>query len=98
MAPACGAGAAGAVGLECRCEGLLDTRGGPVEHDVVAHLDDESFEITMVAIDQAFAGEVEKMLVEDFTHCREVHADEYDRRPFWFKVAVQTSRLLAPIQ
>jgi len=67
-----------------------------------ANLDNRSFrlnfEITMVAIDQAFAGDVEKMLVEDFTHCREVHADEYDRRPFWFKLAVQTSRLLAPIQ
>jgi len=67
-----------------------------------ANLDNRSFrlnfEITMVVIDQAFAGEVEEMLVEDFAHCRQVHADEYDRRPFWFKVAVQSSRLLAPIQ
>jgi cardiolipin synthase len=67
-----------------------------------ANLDNRSFrlnfEITMVSVDKDFAAEAAAMLEEDFTHCRQVHAGDYDDRPFWFKVAVQTSRLLAPIQ
>jgi cardiolipin synthase len=67
-----------------------------------ANLDNRSFrlnfEVTMVVVDQGFAREVEEMLVEDFAHCRQVNAGDYDDRPFWFKLTVQTSRLLAPIQ
>jgi cardiolipin synthase len=38
------------------------------------------------------------MLQEDFAGCRRVDAGDYYRRPFWFKLAVRTSRLMAPIQ
>ncbi len=67
-----------------------------------ANLDNRSFrlnfEITMVVLDREFNGEVAMMMEEDFRLCRTVSADEYTSRPFWFKLAVQSSRLLAPIQ
>jgi cardiolipin synthase len=67
-----------------------------------ANLDNRSFrlnfEITMVVLDREFNAEVAAMMEEDFRLCRAVGAEEYARRPFWFKMAVQASRLLAPIQ
>jgi len=67
-----------------------------------ANLDNRSFrlnfEITMVVVDKDFASGVASMLEEDFASCRQVNAGDYDGRPFWFKMAVQTSRLMAPIQ
>ena len=67
-----------------------------------ANLDNRSFrlnfEITMVVVDKDFAAGTAAMLEEDFANCCRVHAGDYDGRPFWFKMAVQTSRLMAPIQ
>jgi cardiolipin synthase A/B len=37
------------------------------------------------------------MLLDDLEVCRQVKLSEYDRKPFWFKLAVQVSRLLAPL-
>jgi cardiolipin synthase len=66
-----------------------------------ANLDNRSFrlnfEITAVIAAEECAADVAAMLEEDFSRCRSVHADEYDRRPFWFRAAVQSSRLLAPV-
>jgi len=67
-----------------------------------ANLDNRSFrlnfEITMVVVDRVFGAATAAMLEEDFAQCRQVTADEYDSRAFPFKLAVQSSRLLAPIQ
>jgi cardiolipin synthase len=52
----------------------------------------------MVVMDRVFGAATAAMLEEDFAQCRRVAADEYDRRSFLFKLAVQSSRLLAPIQ
>ncbi len=67
-----------------------------------ANLDNRSFrlnfEITVLVADKNFAAAAAAMLEKDFGRCRQVGPEEYDRRPFWFKMAVQTSRLMAPIQ
>lgn len=67
-----------------------------------ANLDNRSFrlnfELMMVVIDKRFASEVEAMMREDFSNSRPVGPSEYDNRPFLFKVAVRTSKLLSPIQ
>ncbi len=66
-----------------------------------ANLDNRSFrlnfEITMLVHDRGFAGEVEKMLESDFARSRLVCEDDYEKRSFFFKLAVRFSRLLAPI-
>jgi cardiolipin synthase len=56
-----------------------------------------NFEITTIIFDAGFASEVEKMFTQDFAVARLMQPDEYDNKPFWFKLAVRTSRLTAPI-
>lgn len=67
-----------------------------------ANLDNRSFrlnfEITIVAPDAGFASKVAAMLETDFSNAREVRAQDYAGRPFWFKSAVRLARLMAPIQ
>lgn len=67
-----------------------------------ANLDNRSFhlnfEIMIAAADRKFAADVAKMLEEDFTHCREAHADELDQQSYLFRLTVALSRLMAPIQ
>jgi hypothetical protein len=38
------------------------------------------------------------MLSRDFEQSRQVTADELHQRSFWFRFAVQSARLMAPIQ
>jgi cardiolipin synthase len=56
-----------------------------------------NFEITTIIFDAGFASQVEKMFTQDFAVARLMQPDEYDNKPFWFKLAVRTSRLTAPI-
>lgn len=56
-----------------------------------------NFEITAVVFDTDFAGKVERMFEDDFSKSRLMEQDEYDTKSFWFKVAVRTARLAAPI-
>jgi cardiolipin synthase len=67
-----------------------------------ANLDNRSFrlnfEITIAVSETGFAGDVEKMLSDDFDRSRQVTADEFHQRPIWFRFAVKASRLMAPIQ
>jgi cardiolipin synthase len=57
-----------------------------------------NFEITLAVADEEFAAGVEKMLNLDFERSRQVSAEELRKQPFWFRFAVQASRLMAPIQ
>ncbi len=57
-----------------------------------------NFEITIAVADNQFAADVEKMLSADLEQSRLVRADELHHRSFWFRLAVQSSRLLSPIQ
>jgi len=56
-----------------------------------------NFEITTVVFDADFAGSVERMFQNDFSASRLMEQDEYDKKPYWFKLAVRTARLTAPI-
>jgi cardiolipin synthase A/B len=56
-----------------------------------------NFEMTAFVSDSDFINSVEQMLLDDLEVCRRVKLSEYDRKSFWFKLAVQVSRLLAPI-
>jgi cardiolipin synthase len=66
-----------------------------------ANLDNRSFrlnfEITLLNYDPAFVKEVETMLTHDFSRSRPATMEEYSERPFYFKLAVRSARLLAPI-
>ena len=56
-----------------------------------------NFEITAIVVDAEFAGKVERMFENDFSTSRVMEQDEYDNKPFWFKLAVRTARLAAPV-
>ena len=66
-----------------------------------ANLDNRSFrlnfELTLLNYNETFTRAVEDMLVEDFAHSRPVALEEFTARPFLFRLAVQSARLLAPI-
>jgi cardiolipin synthase len=67
-----------------------------------ANLDNRSFrlnfELTALVLDRAFAKDVELMLEADFAQCRRVGMEDVEKRPFWFKLAVNVARLMAPVQ
>jgi cardiolipin synthase len=56
-----------------------------------------NFEISITGIDPDFIQQVETMLVEDFSHCRQVGAEEYWHHSLLFRFSVKLSRLMAPI-
>jgi cardiolipin synthase len=56
-----------------------------------------NFEITAVVADVEFAAEVAAMLETDFANARLMKRDEYDQKPLWFKIAVRTAHLAAPV-
>jgi cardiolipin synthase len=66
-----------------------------------ANLDNRSFrlnfEITLLNYDPGFIKDAEAMLENDFSNCAEVTMAEYSERSFFFKLAVRSARLLAPI-
>ena len=56
-----------------------------------------NFEITAVVTDAALEGDVENMFLNDFSKSRRMAADEYDKKPFWFKLGVRAARLTSPV-
>lgn len=66
-----------------------------------ANLDNRSFrlnfEITLLFVDTTCVQEVEKMLDNDFCHCRQMEMREIKERPLWFKLATKIARLFSPI-
>ncbi|MDR8731886.1 cardiolipin synthase [Burkholderia pseudomultivorans] len=66
-----------------------------------ANLDNRSFrlnfEIMVLTVDRAFAGEVEAMLDADFAQAYEVDMNEYRQSPAWRRIAMHVARLFAPI-
>ncbi len=57
-----------------------------------------NFEITMVMSDKDFAKKTEKMLLDDLSRCTQASATEYTQAHFLFRLAVNVSRLMAPVQ
>ncbi len=66
-----------------------------------ANLDNRSFrlnfEITLLNFDSLFIKEVEDMLTSDFSRSRPVKMEDYSLKSFFFRLAVRSARLLAPI-
>ncbi len=66
-----------------------------------ANLDNRSmrlnFEVTAVVLCPDFAKQVASMLEVDFSECREVGADDYRKRSWWFRVGVRLARLTSPV-
>lgn len=66
-----------------------------------ANLDNRSFrlnfEITALNVDQAFAKEVERMLIDDFGKAIEITRDEYRKAPYLRRLAMHVARLFDPI-
>jgi len=56
-----------------------------------------NFEITAAIADTKFAQDVAAMLETDFENARLMERDEYDKKPLWFKFAVRTANLTAPV-
>lgn len=87
-------------------DGFLHQKVMLIDEDIAsvgtANFDNRSFrlnfEITTVVIDPEFASRVERMFENDFSHSRLMEEGEYDRRPWWFRLAVRLARLTAPIQ
>jgi len=57
-----------------------------------------NFEITMLFSEPSFVQDVEKMFLADFARSTRAAAVEYAARPWWFRLAARTSRLMAPVQ
>ena len=56
-----------------------------------------NFEITVLAHDRHFTGQVADMLIEDLAQCREVSQEEIDNKPPWFPLAMSIARLFSPV-
>ena len=56
-----------------------------------------NFEVTCLVHDTGFCKDVEEMLIQDFACSSRVNAHELNDRSFFFRLAVQTTRLLAPV-
>ncbi len=67
-----------------------------------ANLDNRSFrlnfEVIGIVSDTAFNGEVSRMLEADFTRSKPTGSNSLTEQPFWFRLGVRLSRMLAPIQ
>ncbi|HLT46637.1 MAG TPA: cardiolipin synthase [Rubricoccaceae bacterium] len=66
-----------------------------------ANLDNRSFrlnfELTVLAYDRGFCGEVERMLEADLARSTPLTEEDLAARPFFFRLAVQTTRLMSPV-
>jgi cardiolipin synthase len=66
-----------------------------------ANLDNRSFnlnfEITLLIAEREFVDDVERMLLRDFEHCREMSLLEIKQRPLWFRLATRIARLFSPV-
>jgi cardiolipin synthase len=57
-----------------------------------------NFEITMLFAEPSFVLDVEKMFTADFARSTPAAAADFTARPWWFRLAARTSRLMAPVQ
>jgi cardiolipin synthase A/B len=56
-----------------------------------------NFEIGALSVDRAFAQDVERMLIEDFSHALEVTRDEYRKAAYLRRLAMHVAHLFDPI-
>ena len=56
-----------------------------------------NFEVTALIADKNFASEMQAMFEQDFAHSEIINPEEFDQQPFWWRLAVNLSRLAAPV-
>ena len=56
-----------------------------------------NFEVTSLIVDKAFNKEMEVMFEADFAHAVPINADDLEKKPFWWRLAVSISRLASPV-
>ena len=56
-----------------------------------------NFEVTSLIADKAFSKEIEAMFEADFAHAVPINPDDLEKKPFWWRLAVNLSRLAAPV-
>ena len=56
-----------------------------------------NFEVTSLILDEAFNKAMEAMFEADFAHSVPINADDLEKKPFWWRLAVNISRLAAPV-
>jgi len=52
----------------------------------------------MLFSERSFVQDVEKMFAGDFARSTRAGAADYTGRPWWFRLAARTARLMAPVQ
>lgn len=57
-----------------------------------------NFEITLLFSEPSTVHEVEAMFAADFARSTRATAADFTARPWWFRLAARTSRLMAPVQ
>ncbi|RYD79015.1 MAG: cardiolipin synthase [Verrucomicrobiaceae bacterium] len=57
-----------------------------------------NFEITLLFTETSVVADAEKMFTADFARSNRATAADFTARPWWFRFAARTSRLMAPIQ
>ncbi|NND36508.1 MAG: cardiolipin synthase [Gammaproteobacteria bacterium] len=85
--------------------GFLHEKVVLVDDDVsavgTANFDNRSFrlnfEVMALIADRDFASEMVAMFEADFAHAVEIDPAEFDKKPFWWKLGVNLSRLAAPV-
>ena len=56
-----------------------------------------NFEVTALIADKNFASEMQAMFEQDFAHSEVIDPEKFDQQPFWWRLAVNLSRLAAPV-
>jgi len=56
-----------------------------------------NFEVTALVIDRDFAARMKAMFENDFAHGEFIDPAAFDRKPFWWRLGVELSRLAAPV-
>ena len=56
-----------------------------------------NFEVTALIADKNFASEMQAMFEQDFAHSEVIDPEKFDQQPFWWRLAVNLSRLASPV-
>ena len=85
--------------------GFLHEKVMLVDDDVsavgTANFDNRSFrlnfEVTALIADREFAARMKAMFEDDFAHAEPIDPLEFERKPFWWRLGVNLSRLASPV-
>ena len=85
--------------------GFLHEKVMLVDDDVstvgTANFDNRSFrlnfEVTALIVDPVLGGQMDAMFTADFAHAKAIDPTEFDRKPYWWRLGVNLSRMAAPV-